>query len=100
MINTHTSQAQWPTANGERPVRLLFFGKVGDALGRSADIHIPPVGCTVATLREMIAGQIEGAAEALGETGVRAAVNQQMTDDHAWVCPGDEVAFFSMFSGG
>jgi len=92
MTNSHTSQAQWPSANGERPVRLLFFGAAVDKLGRSADLALPPGGCTVAALRDLIARRFDAGASALAEPNVRIAVNQQAADEHAWVCSGDEVS--------
>ena len=75
-------------------IRLLFFGKVADALGRARAFCIPDGGCTVAELRRLID------AETLGQKGVRASVNRQVVGEDARVRPGDEVAFFSVFSGG
>lgn len=99
MTSTHTSQAQWPSANGERPVRLLFFGAVADTLGRSADIQVPPGGCTIAALRKLVARRFDGAGSALEAPGVGIAVNQQAADEHAWVCAGDEVSFAARTRG-
>lgn len=93
MTNTYTSQAQWPSASGERPVRLLIFGAIADTLGRSADVQVPPGGCTIAALRKLVARRFDGAAAALEAPGVRIEVNQQVVDEHAWVCAGDEVSF-------
>ena len=75
-------------------VKVLFFGKVGDHLGRERDVAIPERGCTVGELRRLIDES------ALAVRGVRASVNRDVAPDDARVRPGDEVAFFSVFSGG
>ena len=75
-------------------VKVLFFGKVGDQLGREREVPIPEAGCTVLDLRRLIDEA------ALAVRGVRASVNREIAPDGARVRPGDEVAFFSVFSGG
>ncbi len=75
-------------------VKVLFFGKVGDQLGREREVAIPEGGCTVLELRRLIDEA------ALAVRGVRASVNREIAPDDARVRPGDEVAFFSLFSGG
>ncbi|RAK66288.1 MoaD/ThiS family protein [Phenylobacterium kunshanense] len=90
-----------PSASSVASVRVLFFGKVSDRLGRELTLGIPAAGCPLSRLRAELCARLPGAAEALAEPGVRAAVAQQMVvGDTAWVRPGDEVAFFSPFSGG
>ncbi|MFZ5719161.1 MAG: MoaD/ThiS family protein [Pseudomonadota bacterium] len=86
----------------ERPaVRVLFFGRVVDVFGRARDIALPQGGCSLEELKRRLSGHVEGGAAALAAPGVRAAIDQQMTlDDDAFVRPGQEVAFFSAFSGG
>jgi len=81
-------------------VEVLFFGRVADAFGRIARVEIPQKGCTVADLRLLLGGTAEGGAAALAERGVRAAVGGSLVDGDSWVRPDQEVAFFSMFSGG
>ena len=81
-------------------VRVLFFGRVGDRLGRETRLTIPAAGCSVASLKELLIRQFAEAGAALGERGVRWAVDQEIVGAEAWVRPGQEVAFFSMFSGG
>lgn len=81
-------------------VRVLFFGKVADVFGRSREIAIPTQGCSLPELRDRLSGLAEGGGAALSERGVRCALEQQIVGDEAWMNPGQEVAFFSMFSGG
>ena len=71
-------------------LKVLFFGRVSDAFGPQIAVDIPPA--TIADLRLSLG------AEALA--GARAAINRQIVTDAAAIAPGDEVAFFSMLSGG
>jgi len=89
-----------PAGTGEVQTQVLFFGRVGDRLGRSATVAIPAEGCALSDLRARLAASLEGAAEALSAAGVRAAVDQFMAAGDVWIRPGAEVAFFSAFSGG
>lgn len=83
------------------PLHVLFFGRLGDVFGPRADIAIPVGGCALSTLRTLVAARVAGGAEALAQTGVRAAVAQEMVVGRdPWIRPGQEVAFFSAFSGG
>lgn len=81
-------------------VQVRFFGKIADRYGRMTTLEIPAAGCALAWLRMQLADQVEGGAEALAERGLRAAVNHLIVGEQAWVSPGQEVAFLSMFSGG
>jgi molybdopterin converting factor small subunit len=75
-------------------MRVLLFGRVADALGRELQVDLPAAGCTIAELRRLIG------ADALLKPGVRASIDRQVVADDAFVAPGAEVAFFSVFSGG
>ena len=75
-------------------MRVLFFGRVADQLGRERQVELPATGCTIAELRRLIA------AEVLGRPGIRASIDRQLVGEDAFVSPGAEVAFFSVFSGG
>jgi molybdopterin converting factor small subunit len=79
-------------------VRVLFFGKVGEVIGHELEIDLPEAGCTVRELRSRISGL--AGADVLLKPGVRASVDKQVAGEDAWVGPGAEVAFFSVFSGG
>jgi molybdopterin converting factor small subunit len=75
-------------------MRVLFFGRVADVLGRERQVELPDAGCTIAQLRRLLSEDI------LLKPGVRASVDRQVVADEALVRPGAEVAFFSVFSGG
>ena len=75
-------------------MRVLFFGRVADQLGRERQVELPAGGCTIGQLRGLIALDV------LGKPGIRAAIDKQVVADDALVAPGAEVAFFSVFSGG
>lgn len=97
-LSPATTRLDAPPASS---VEILFFGKVSDRLGRSFTLDLPAGGCTLADLTARLSQRVPGAAQALSERGVRAAVARQMVvGDQCWVRPGDEVAFFSAFSGG
>ena len=78
--------------------RILFFGRVADVLGRELSLDLPEAGCTIAELRGRLAA--EHNAGLLLKPGVRASIDKQVVAEDAWVRPGAEVAFFSVFSGG
>ena len=90
--------AQAAAATGS--VEVLFFGKIADRFGRTASLEIPVAGCALPWLKSRLADRIEGGGEALAEPGLRVAVDHLVVRDQAWVHPGQEVAFLSMFSGG
>lgn len=80
--------------------RILFFGRVADALGREVQIALPAGGCSLAELRRRLANGDPHAEAALGRSDVRASVDQVIAVEGDWVLPEQEIAFFSMFSGG
>ena len=79
-------------------LKILLFGRVSDALGHTLDALVPEDGCTVGELRRLVAEQT--GSDALLQKGVRASIDRQVATDEAFVRPGSEVAFFSVFSGG
>jgi molybdopterin converting factor small subunit len=81
-------------------VRVLFFGRIADACGRSMTVPIPSEGCSLAELKGRVARQVDGGATTLGHPCVRVAIDQVMAGHDPWVSPGQEVAFLSAFSGG
>ena len=80
--------------------KILFFGRTADRLGRSREVEIPAVGLSVGELRRRLCDGDEAARDALERSDVRASVDRAIVDDAARVAPGQEVAFFSIFSGG
>ena len=79
-------------------IRVLFFGKVADVLGREVQVSLPGAGCTIAELRRIIADQT--GSDVLLIPGVRASLDKQVTTEEGRVTSKSEVAFFSLFSGG
>ena len=98
--DTQALDAPPPTAATAR-LHVLFFGRLGDIFGLRADIDIPAAGCALSTIQALLGARVEGGADALAQAGVRAAVAQELVVGRdPWVWPGQEVAFFSAFSGG
>jgi molybdopterin synthase sulfur carrier subunit len=83
-----------------RVVHVVFFGRVADVCGRTIEMAILSRGCSLADLKASIAAQVDGGQAALDAPGLRVAIDQVMTIGDAWVSPGQEVAFLSVFSGG
>lgn len=80
--------------------QVLFFGRVSDTFGRSAEVSIPPDGCRLSELMASLCELVDDGAAALTERGLRTAVGREMVIGDVWVRPDQEVAFFSPFSGG
>ena len=74
-------------------IDILFFGRVSDLIGkRRMDMALPAGGLSLFELREQLfAGH---------EDNVRMSVNQKVVSLDQPLNDGDEVAFFSVFSGG
>ena len=79
-------------------LRILFFGKVADVVGRELDVALPEGGCTIGELRKVVAAT--AGSDILLKPGVRVSIDKKVVRDDARVEPGAEVAFFSVFSGG
>lgn len=74
-------------------IDILFFGRVADILGkRRMTIKLPPEGLTLFDLRQMVISQ--------PDVRLRMSVNQRVVTADQALASGDEVAFFSVFSGG
>lgn len=80
--------------------RILFFGRVSERLGAESQIDLPAQGLSIAEIRHRLAERDEAAASALLRADVRASIDQVVAADDAWAKPGQEIAFFSIFSGG
>ena len=80
--------------------KVLFFGRTAERLGRSREVDIPPAGLSVGEIRQRLCAADESARDALERPDVRASVDRVIADDTARVAPGQEIAFFSVFSGG
>jgi molybdopterin converting factor small subunit len=81
-------------------MKIFFFGRLAESLGREVDLDVPDAGCTIAELRTRLAGAMPAAADQLSSATVRACIDQVMVTDDARVLPGHEVAFVPPLSGG
>jgi molybdopterin synthase sulfur carrier subunit len=81
-------------------LRLLFFGRITDQLGKERELEVPDAGCSVGDLRRLLAHADPVAAELLAGGRILASVDRDMAGDDVFVRPGQEVAFFSPLSGG
>lgn len=79
---------------------ILFFGRVAERLGPRGHLDIPAEGLSIADIRHRLTDQEEVAAEVLLRPDVRASVDLVVVGEDAVARPGQEIAFFSLFSGG
>jgi sulfur-carrier protein len=80
-------------------IEVLFFGKMADVAGRRA-LKVPvPADGTLHALRDTVfAGPL--AEGQLTTRDIRMSVNKSVVITDQPISDGDEVAFFSVFSGG
>jgi sulfur-carrier protein len=81
-------------------MKILFFGRLGDRIGREIELEAPPDGCTVAELRPILADLYPEARTDLLGTALRACVGDRVVPDDHRVHRGDAVEFFPPLSGG
>lgn len=80
-------------------MRILFFGSLGDSIGREIEVEIPGHFHRVAELRLYLAELFPAAREALANPSVRACIGDEIVgEDHP--LGGDEVHFLPPLSGG
>ncbi len=77
-------------------MKILFFGRLSDTIGRELEHELPLGGCTVAELRAALAGTLPE----LAGPGVRACIDREIAPESAHIAPGQEVAFVPPLSGG
>jgi molybdopterin synthase catalytic subunit len=68
-------------------MKILFFGRLGETIGREIDFDLPAEGCTVAQLRAALAeahGELEAGT-------VRACIDREIVPESARVLPGQAV---------
>jgi len=81
-------------------VDILFFGKLGDTIGRELRIEPPPAGCTVGELRGLLASRFPHAAADLARSSLRACVDDAIVGDDFLLTPDGRVEFLPPLSGG
>ena len=81
-------------------MKILFFGRLGERLGRELEIDPPADGWTVAELRESLCSRGEIFREMLEDPGIRGCVDQAIVPEDTHVRPHQEVAFIPPLSGG
>ncbi|HYJ53539.1 MAG TPA: MoaD/ThiS family protein [Allosphingosinicella sp.] len=74
-------------------MKILFFGRLAESLGREVELALPEPGCTVAELRLRLGG-------AVASPAVRACIDRAMVPETTRVLPHHEVAFVPPLSGG
>lgn len=80
-------------------VRVLFFGRLREAAGRS-ELEITPTGATIADLICQIERQEPALGEALRSPSVKVALDQQFVRPDGQISGAKEVAFMPPLSGG
>ena len=81
-------------------IAVLFFGKMADLTGRRRlDVAPGAGGDSLLGLRDRVLGEALAAGR-LAEGDIRMSLNQVAQNTDRPVADGDEVAFFSVFSGG
>lgn len=81
-------------------LKVSFFGKLSESIGREVTLDREGLGVTVAELRQALAARYTAAAADLLSPRVRACINDRLGDDADEIMPGDEVAFLPPVSGG
>ena len=80
--------------------RILFFGRVGERLGPEGLLDLPAEGLPIREIRRLLAERYDVAADVLLRPDVRASVDLVVVGEDALARPDQEIAFFSLFSGG
>ncbi len=73
-------------------IEILFFGKIADRMGRRRETQALSDHASLFEVRDRLFGP--------EVADVRMSVNQVVTAENCLLRDGDEVAFFSIFSGG
>jgi molybdopterin synthase sulfur carrier subunit len=80
-------------------MKILLFGSLREDIGVDVSEDLPSEGCSIATLRRLLVAKSDSYAP-LARPSVRASVDQVLVPDDYVIRPGQEVAFFPVFSGG
>jgi molybdopterin converting factor small subunit len=86
-------------APGAMPLKIKFYGALGEKIGREVELDLPPAINTVAQLRSLLSDQYPAATiELLGRT--RACVAETVVSEEYCLTNRDMVEFFPPLSGG
>lgn len=80
-------------------MEVMFFGKMADVAGRRALTIAVPDGTTLHALRDRMFADALAAGQ-VAVRDIRMSVNKTMVAADQSIADADEVAFFSVFSGG
>ncbi len=80
-------------------MRILFYGRLGERLGRDVEVDVPPGTETVGSLRGVLAQKFPGAAREL-LSGSRACVADQFVGEDFPIVETSPVEFMPPLSGG
>ena len=87
-------------AEGSADMRVAFFGKLGDAIGREIEVERPAGGCTIAKLRAVLTDLYPHARDDLSSCAARACVGDTFVGEQHEVPEHAVVEFFPPLSGG
>ncbi|MFH1518369.1 MAG: MoaD/ThiS family protein [Pseudomonadota bacterium] len=79
-------------------MKISFFGKISDPVGKTLEIALPDSGLCIADIRRAVAQACR--TEMILDKTIRAAVNDEVVLEDHRVMPGDDVMFMSALSGG
>lgn len=81
-------------------MKIGFFGRLGELIGREIDVDLPAPICSVGQLRRHLADRYPLAADDLAVRKARACVDEAIVPDDHMIGPGQKVEFFPPLSGG
>jgi molybdopterin converting factor small subunit len=81
-------------------MRVLFYGRLGERLGRSVEIALPPGAASVGAVRALLAERFPDAGGELMRPSLRASVGDALVGDAHPVADTDVIEFFPPVSGG
>ena len=81
-------------------MKILFYGRVGDMVGREARVERPSEPATVRELRRVLAEMHPHASEELMKPSLRACVGDTLVGEDFRVADAETVEFFPPLSGG
>ena len=81
-------------------MKISFFGRLGDRIGREVEVDLPASRCSVAELRRHLAERFPAAADDLASRTVRACVDEAIVPESYMIGTGQRVEFFPPVSGG